>query len=107
MLGTGATNVTESWHGMRDPDASISMSHFSLGSVVSFFFEYLGGISVAESAPGFSHVVLAPHFHKEIGDCSVRYRTRHGEIRSEWHYENGEPVWHYEVPDGVTVEIRI
>lgn len=107
MLGTGATNVTESWHGMRDPDASISMSHFSLGSVVSFFFEYLGGISVEESAPGFSHVVLAPHFHKEIGDCSVRYRTRHGEIRSEWHYENGEPVWHYEVPDGVTVEIRI
>lgn len=105
MLNTGATNVTESWLGMKDPDASISMSHFSLGSAVSFFFEYLAGISVEGSKAGFSHVVLHPHFHPEIGDVSVRYRTPHGEIVSEWHYENGVPVWHYEVPDGVTYEV--
>ena len=105
MLGTGATNVTESWYGMADPDASISMSHFSLGAVVSYFFEYLGGIRVKDSAPGFSHVVLKPHFHPAIGNCSVRYKTKYGEILSEWHYENGSPVWRYRVPDGVTVEV--
>ena len=105
MLGTGATNVTESWYGMADPDLSISMSHFSLASVVSYFFEYLGGISVEKSAPGFSHVVFNPHFHPEIGDVSVRYKTPHGEIASEWHYEDGKPVWRYRVPDGVSVEI--
>jgi alpha-L-rhamnosidase len=105
MLATGATNVTESWLGMRDPDLSISMSHFSLGAVVSYFFEYLGGIAVEECAPGFSRVVFKPHFHPAIGDCCVRYQTPHGEIVSEWHYENGEPVWSYQVPDGVTVKI--
>ena len=107
IFQTGATNVTESWFGMADPDASISMSHFSLGSIVSFFFEYLGGIAVEECAPGFSHVVLKPHFHETIGAVSIRYRTPHGEIVSEWHYENGTPVWHYEVPDGVTVEVKV
>lgn len=106
IFDSGATNMTETWLGMRDPDPSISMSHFSLGSVVSFFFEYLGGIAVEECSPGFSRVVLAPHFHEKIGSCSVRYQTPHGEIVSEWHYENGAPVWHYEVPNGVTAEIR-
>ena len=106
MLDTGATNVTESWFGMKDPDASISMSHFSLGAAVTTFFEYFGGISVEDSAPGFSHVVLKPHFHPEIGDLCVRYRTKYGEIVSEWHYENGKPVWSYQIPDGVTFEIK-
>lgn len=106
MLSGGATTVTESWLGMRDPDASISMSHFSLGAVVCFFFEYLGGIRVNECAPGFSKVVLCPHFHPAVGSCEVRYLSPYGEIVSEWHYEGDRPVWNYRVPDGVEVEIR-
>ena len=106
VFDTGATNMTESWFGMKDPDASISMSHFSLGAVVSVLFEYFGGICVEESAPGFSHVVLKPHFHPDIGDCRVSYKTKYGEIVSEWHYENGKPVWTYQIPDGVTFEIQ-
>lgn len=106
MFDCGATNITESWLSMRDPDKSLSMSHFSLGSVAAWFFEYLGGIRVERCAPGFSHVVLAPVFLPEIGGCRVTYKTPFGEIMSEWHYENGEPVWHYSVPEGVTVDIE-
>ncbi|MBQ9760460.1 MAG: family 78 glycoside hydrolase catalytic domain [Clostridia bacterium] len=105
VFDTGATNMTESWLGMKDPDKSLSMSHFSLGSVVTFLFEYLGGIRVEECAAGFTHVVLHPCFDPTLGDCEVRYRTPQGEIRSEWHYENGNPVWSYSIPDGVSFEI--
>ena len=105
ILDTGATSMTESWYGMADPDFSISMSHFSLGAVASFFFEYLGGIRVNDSDAGFSKIVLCPHFHPAIGDLEVKYQTPHGEVVSEWHYENGVPVWHYRVPEGVEVEV--
>ena len=106
VFSTGATNMTESWYGMNDEDKSLSMSHFSLGSVVAWFFEYLGGIRVDECTAGFSHVVFAPHFSEKIGDCKVTYKTSRGLITSEWHYEDGKPVWSYSVPDGVTVEVK-
>ena len=107
MLDTGATNMTESWYGMVDEDKSLSMSHFSLGAVASWLFEYLGGIRVDDCDPGFSSVVLKPHFSEKIGDCRVSYKTPYGLITSEWHYENGKPVWSYSVPDGVDVKILI
>ncbi len=105
IFSTGATNMTESWNGMKDEDKSLSMSHFSLGAIVAWLFEYLGGIRVEDCSAGFSHVVLKPHFSPKIGDCRVSYRSPAGLITSEWHYEDGKPVWSYTVPDGVTVEV--
>lgn len=106
ILDTGATNMTESWYGMNDPDKSISMCHFSLGGAFSYFFEYLGGIRVNECGAGFSHIVLEPHCFEQMGSCLVRYRCKYGEILSEWHFENGELIWNHTVPSGVSVEIR-
>ncbi len=106
MLDGGATNITESWFCMHDPDKSISMCHFSLGASFAWFFEYLGGIRVTESAPGFTHVVPEPRCFEKIGHCRVTYRCPAGEIVSEWKFENGKAVWNYSVPAGVTVEAR-
>lgn len=105
MLDTGATNITESWFAMKDEDASISMSHFSLGAVVAWLFEYLGGIRVDDCTPGFEHVVFKPHFSKEVGDCKVSYKTAKGVIVSQWHYEGDAPMWSCSVPEGVTWEV--
>ena len=72
MLSTGATAMTESWDGEDDPDKSLSMSHFSLGSVGGWFFEYLGGIRVNDCAPGFeeasSRTVDVPGGRKIFGE---------------------------------------
>lgn len=105
IFDTGATNMTESWNGMLDEDKSLSMSHFSLGSVVSWLFEYLGGIRVEDCRAGFSHVVFKPHFSEQIGDFKVTYNSVRGAITSEWHYEGGKPVARFSVPDGVSYEI--
>ena len=106
ILDSGATNITESWYGMNDPDKSVSMCHFSLGGGFSYFFEYLGGIRINECGAGFSHVVLEPYCFEEIGACSISYKSEHGIISSEWYFNNGELVWNYSVPDGVSCEIR-
>ena len=105
MLDGGATAITESWLGTKDPDKSLSMAHFSLGSVVGWFFEYLGGIRIKDSAPAMKHIVLKPHPIKEIGSFAVRYNSLYGEIYTEWHYEGDTPVFSYRLPKGVTAEV--
>lgn len=105
MFATGATAITESWLGEKDPDKSLSMAHFSLGSVVAWFFEYLGGIRINESEAGLTHIVLKPTMIKEIGSFAVRYQSRYGEIYTEWHFEKDEPIFNYRVPEGVSVTV--
>lgn len=105
IKATGADNMTESWFGTKDPDRSISMCHFAYGSVTGWMFEYLGGIRVEDSEPGLGHVVLRPVMLEEIGDFKCSYKTEHGVITTEWHFENGKPVFHYTLPEGITAEV--
>lgn len=105
MLSTGATAMTESWYGEADPDKSVSMSHFSLGAVIGWFFEYLGGIRINESAPRLKHIVIKPIMLKEIGSFAVTYRSLYGEISVEWHFEGDKPVLNYSLPSGITAEL--
>ena len=107
MFEGGATAITESWLGHKDPDKSLSMCHFSLGAITGWFFEYLGGIRVKECAPGFTHIVLKPHPIEDIGSYAVKYNSCQGEIYTEWHYEDGKPVFSYKVPEGITVEVEV
>ena len=107
MLSSGATAITESWYGEADPDKSLSMSHFSLGAVLGWFFEYLGGIRVNESEPGLSKVVLKPVMIPELGGFSASYDTGHGVIRTSWKYVDGKPEFTYSLPEGVVADVRI
>ncbi len=106
MLDGGATAVTESWLGLKDPDKSVSMSHFSLGGIIGWFFEYLGGIRINDSEPGMARIVLRPHPIKEVGSFAVKYKSRYGEIYTEWHYEGDTPVFSYKLPDGVCATVE-
>lgn len=105
MLKDGATAISESWFGLADPDGGISMAHFSLGAITGWFFEYLGGIRVNDSEPGLAHVVLKPHPTAQIGRFETHYSTPRGEIYTEWHYENGKPVFRYTLPEGITADV--
>ena len=106
MFEGGATAITESWLGTKDPDKSLSMSHFSLGSILGWFYEYLGGIRINDSAPGLTRVVLRPHPVKEIGSFAVKYKSALGEFYTEWHFDGDTPVFTYRVPEGVEVEVQ-
>jgi alpha-L-rhamnosidase len=106
MIDSGATNITESWLAMNDPDKSISMCHFSLGAAFSWFFEYLGGIRINECSAGFERVVIEPHCFEMLGECRVTYMSKHGEIIVEWRFEDGRLVFNYTVPDGIEAVVR-
>lgn len=105
MLKGGASAISESWFGLDDPDGGVSMAHFSLGAITGWFFEYLGGIRINECAPGLSYVVLRPHPIKEIGRFEAHYKTPYGEIVTQWHYEDDNPIFSYTLPKGVTADV--
>ena len=105
MLKGGLTSISESWYGLEEPNGSISMSHFSLGAVTGWFFEYLGGLRINDCLPGLTHVVLKPHPIKAIGRFEMRYQTPMGKIFTHWHYEGDTPVFRYTLPQGMTAQI--
>lgn len=105
MLNSGATAITESWYGENESDRSVSMSHFSLGAIAGWFFEYLGGIRVNDSAPGLERIVLKPVMIPEIGHFAASYDTGHGVIKTEWSFINGKPEFTYSLPDGIEAEV--
>ncbi|MBR0360514.1 MAG: family 78 glycoside hydrolase catalytic domain [Clostridia bacterium] len=107
ILDTGATAITESWWGHNDEDRSLGMCHFSLGAVSGWFYEYLGGIRINDSAPGLTEVVFKPYMIKEIGNFAVTYQSQLGEISTEWHFEGDKPVFSYKVPEGVKATVII
>ncbi len=92
--------TTENWMGY-DPRYGCSMNHYAIGGSAKYFFEQLGGIRIVK--PGFDEVRLCPDFRKELKECQVRYRTRHGEIVSHWHYDEEADCfeWSVNVPEGV------
>ncbi len=107
MLNSGATAITESWYGENDPDRSISMSHFSLGAVAGWFFEYLGGIRINDSAPGLEKLVLKPIMLPEIGQFAVDYDTGRGVIHTEWKFIDGKPHFSYTVPSWIKATVIV
>ena len=106
IIDSGATNITESWFAMNDPDKSISMCHFSLASSFAWFFEYLGGIRIYECSPGLEKIVLEPHCFEKLGSCKISYKSKYGKIVSEWRFDNGELSWNYNIPEGIHAEVR-
>lgn len=98
MLSHGTGTICESWKGAIDmmDEESISMNHFTLGAVVGWMFECLGGIRFNESEAGFAKVTLKPNFVKEIGSFKCSLNTVNGKIASEWSYDGDTVTYNFE-----------
>ncbi len=102
---TGLNTMPETWKGIVDKsdENSISMNHYTFGTVVGWMFEYLGGIRYRESTPGFSHVVLRPTFIKELGSFKADFKSVYGLINVEWHIEGNTAVYTFQSERNVTL----
>ncbi len=101
----GLNSMPETWVGLYDKadENSISMNHFTLGTVTGWLFEYLGGIRYRESTPGFSHIVLRPTFIKEIGSFDAEYKSAYGFITTHWHFEGNSVIFKFYAERNVTL----
>jgi alpha-L-rhamnosidase len=105
----GATTIWERWNGIfpdgRFADAGMnSFNHYAYGSVFSWIFRRLAGISPTEDEPGYKKVVFAPYPDSRIPQVTASLETAYGEIKSS--YEKTADGWSFTftVPGGCSAE---
>ena len=106
----GATTVWERWNSYTEEDgfgennSMNSFNHYSLGSVVSWLYEYVLGIRRETAHPGYKHFTLQP----EIGTFAYAkggIDTPHGRIESAWEIVNGKAIYRCTVPANTTATV--
>ncbi len=92
----GATTLLENWdlNATRD----ISDNHMMFGEIGAWFFKGLGGIYPDAEQPGFKHIILRPHFEKDLERFNAEYKSPYGLIQSNWKWENDRVIYEVVVP---------
>jgi alpha-L-rhamnosidase len=100
MLANGATTSWESWSGQ-------SHIHNTLLSIGAWFTQGLAGIQSDGKSPGFSHFVIKPAVVGDLTFVRARYRSIHGDIRSDWRIVNGSMTLTVTVPPNTTATVVV
>ena len=112
MTENGATTIWELWNGDKANPKMNSGNHVMLlGDLLTWCYQYLGGIQQAAAVPcgfpqGYKHIVLKPAF--EIQDCewaNVSYDSPYGTIKSHWRKTLQHLEWDVTVPCNTTADV--
>ena len=105
-VSQGFTTLAETW--MLSPEwRDASINHVFLGDVAAWYVNDLAGINFDPAAPGFGHIVYAPHFVEALDWAAASYDSVRGEIRSEWRRCGGCVTLKVTIPANTTADIRI
>ncbi len=92
----GATTLLENWD--LDAERDISDNHMMFGEIGAWFFKGLGGIYPDAAQPGFKHIILRPHFEKDLERFDVQFHSPYGLIHSQWEWKKGKINYRVVVP---------
>lgn len=109
----GATTCWERWDAIMEDgnvneskmsnDNMVSFNHYSFGSVGRFYYEHILGIT--PTLPGFENVSVCPKPDKRIKWAKGSFKTKHGDIVSEWKYEGENIVFNIETPVSTIISL--
>lgn len=100
----GLTTLAEEW--MVDPVKNgSSLNHVFLGDVSAWMVNQLAGINYDPENPGFTHILITPHFVKDLSWVKGQYQSVKGLISSEWKRENGKVTLNVTIPEGCRASI--
>lgn len=109
----GATTLLENWD--LDAERDISDNHMMFGEIGAWFFKGLGGIFPDAAEPGFKHIILKPHFEKDLKEFRADFKSPFGAIVSDWKWDNKNTISYnvvipanssatFYIPDNMTIE---
>ncbi len=104
-IKTGATTLYENW----DPHAAsdLSRNHIMFGEIGAWMYKGLGGIMPNEAGPGFSEVLLEPHFVTGLDRFEAKHDGPYGTIVSSWKRTAGGVTYNAVIPANSTALIRL
>ncbi len=92
----GATTLLENWD--LDAERDISDNHMMFGEIGAWFFKGLGGIYPDSDKPGFKHIILKPHFEKDLKHFSADFKSPFGTIVSQWKWDKNIVTYNVVIP---------
>lgn len=108
----GATTIWEHWDsfteekGFGGQNAMNSFNHYSLGSVLSWMYHVILGISRDETVPGYGKILLKPEIGPlEFAEGSVA--SPYGKIIAGWKKDGGKVVYTCELPVNTTATVAL
>jgi alpha-L-rhamnosidase len=95
----GASTLWEAWSG------DSSLNHIMFGDISAWMYQYLAGIAPDPKAPGFKHILLAPHPVPGLDWVKARYKSPYGQIISSWTMTDNQFSWDVEIPAQSTATV--
>lgn len=92
----GATTLLENWD--LDAERDISDNHMMFGEIGAWFFKGLGGIYPDTAQPGFKHIILRPHFEKDLAQFDAQFHSPYGLVQSQWEWKKGKINYQVAIP---------
>jgi alpha-L-rhamnosidase len=104
-IANGATTLYENWdiHAKSD----LSMNHIMFGEIGAWLYKALGGIKPDSASPGFSNILLQPHFVDGLDSVNVVYNSVKGEIRSSWKKTATGTRYEINIPANTTATLTL
>ncbi len=99
----GYTTSLEQW--VIKKDMSLSQNHVFLGDVAAWMTSDLAGIRPDRMAPGFSHVLIEPHFPAGLDKVESSYKSVSGTIAVKWVRRGRHIRLRVKIPGNVTASI--
>lgn len=105
-----ATTIWELWNSDTAGPGMNSRNHIMFGSVSSWMYKFLAGIT--PSLPGYSEIHVKPFVHSNLTHLITTVVTPFGDINSSWSLEDqddGTMVYTYSlwIPPGTTATLAI
>jgi len=104
-IKNGATSLYENWP--INAKSDISRNHIMFGEIGAWLYKSPGGIRPDPEAPGFKHVLLAPHFVGGLASFDARHSGPYGEIVSAWKSTGDKVQYTAVVPYNSTATLRV
>ncbi len=101
----GATTLFENWQ--IEGQSDLSRNHIMFGEIGAWYYKALGGIKPDQEKPGFSNVLLEPHFVKGLDSFSASHDGPFGKIESSWKRTGSTVVYNLVIPANSTASLKL
>ncbi len=108
MAANGATTIWELWNGnTADPQMNSQNHVMLLGDLLTWMYEYLGGIRSDDIATGFKKIIMKPLPVDGLHFVKAGYASVYGQIKSEWKNSIDRFEWNITIPANTSAVIYI